>query len=499
MLAQPEPTEAAPSRSQSPPPTSQQVDASLLEAVSHLLHSGLISVSVTSCVRLVGLPPEVGSSATVGAEVALLPPFFSCSSEEAFIATAACTASELAAYRVALLRALTQASSVSSGPVEDSLRDTVFASALPTEWLQEHDDPAGLNCKLYRYQRRALSWMVWRESLGGEDGSGKAVAGPNKEDLRWKDATPEELMWEPIPLQGGQTVYLKAETHQVSVRPAPAAADSAPVMKAKAKVPMALKQLQGEPQSQNLRADRRPIVREQAQPMQSVGILADEMGLGKTVEVAALMLARPHTLRNQPALPALVPELASSLEPSKPNPATSAEALAAPEATLATHLQDADQPQPSKPAKQQRRELAQASVGRTGAPVLAGSTPVSGSHQIPVLPGKTQDPAAGPTAAPDSYHILDPSKPAIELARSTPASGSSLAVDLTGPVRQTGRAGRLAGPNIIITPATIMLQWQNELQRHSKLSVMVREWASPSCVEASWNREPGLFKRLLVM
>lgn len=246
---------------------------------------------------------------------------------------------------------------------------------------------------------------------------------------------------------------------------------------------MALKKLQGELQSQKLRADRKPIVRVQAQPMQSVGILADEMGLGKTVEVAALMLARPHTLRNQPALSALVPKLASSLDPSKPNLAPSAGALAAPKATLVTHLQDPDQPQPSKPAKRQKRELAQASGSKRGAPVLAGSTPVSGSHQIPVLPGKTQDPAAGSSAAPGSDQTLDPSEPATELAGTTPASGSNQAVDLTGHVRQTGRAGRLAGPNIIITPATIMLQWQNELQRHSKLRVMVRGWASPSCLE----------------
>lgn len=47
MLAQPVPTEAVPSISQSPSPLSQQLDADLLLAVSHLLHSGLISVTVS--------------------------------------------------------------------------------------------------------------------------------------------------------------------------------------------------------------------------------------------------------------------------------------------------------------------------------------------------------------------------------------------------------------------------------------------------------------------
>lgn len=34
-----------------------------------------------------------------------------------------------------------------AGPVEHNLRDTVFASALPTEWIQEHDDPDGESLK----------------------------------------------------------------------------------------------------------------------------------------------------------------------------------------------------------------------------------------------------------------------------------------------------------------------------------------------------------------
>ena len=60
--------------------------------------------------------------------------------------------------------------------VDDSsaLRDRVFALALPSDWHTEHGEPPGLTSTLYRYQRRALAWMLWRESLGDRRGGGDA-------------------------------------------------------------------------------------------------------------------------------------------------------------------------------------------------------------------------------------------------------------------------------------------------------------------------------------
>ena len=54
-----------------------------------------------------------------------------------------------------------------------NLRDQVFGLALPADWQLEAAEPPGLACSLFRYQKRCLSWLKWRESLGvGAGGDG---------------------------------------------------------------------------------------------------------------------------------------------------------------------------------------------------------------------------------------------------------------------------------------------------------------------------------------
>lgn len=55
-----------------------------------------------------------------------------------------------------------------------NLRDSVFRLALPEDWQLEAAEPPGLACTLFRYQRRCLAWLLWRESLGDAAGSGGA-------------------------------------------------------------------------------------------------------------------------------------------------------------------------------------------------------------------------------------------------------------------------------------------------------------------------------------
>ena len=44
-----------------------------------------------------------------------------------------------------------------------TLRDRVFKVIKPLDWNKEHVDPPGLKCSLYKYQRKALAWMKYRE------------------------------------------------------------------------------------------------------------------------------------------------------------------------------------------------------------------------------------------------------------------------------------------------------------------------------------------------
>ena len=45
-----------------------------------------------------------------------------------------------------------------------AVRDAVLRLAAPTTWDTELQDPPGMKCELFAYQRRALAWMAWRES-----------------------------------------------------------------------------------------------------------------------------------------------------------------------------------------------------------------------------------------------------------------------------------------------------------------------------------------------
>ncbi|CAG9463337.1 unnamed protein product [Pedinophyceae sp. YPF-701] len=142
----------------------------------------------------------------------------------------------------------------------ETVRDDVFAIIQPSGWMRASENPEGMRVPLYRYQRRALAWMEWRERQGtgdpdtqdGPSGGfaasmgqrGGGTAGPSSGSLL-------HALWEPVRLVGGAEVYVNMHTGEVS--------------------PTAV-----------LRTNEVPG-----------GILADEMGLGKSAEVIALMLSRP--------------------------------------------------------------------------------------------------------------------------------------------------------------------------------------------------------------
>ncbi|GFR52444.1 hypothetical protein Agub_g15018, partial [Astrephomene gubernaculifera] len=164
----------------------------------------------------------------------------------------------------------------------NDVRDEVFDIVAPRDWSVTHPDPPGLKCRLYRYQQRALAWMVWRETQpelgpeGCEDGEGRggdpaAAAASSSADGRVPapsssaaaaaaaaatahlgDFATQDLFWRRATLRDGQELWIS---------PFPGG---------------------------GVRKDPPP-----PPPRQRVGILAEEMGLGKTVEVIALMLARP--------------------------------------------------------------------------------------------------------------------------------------------------------------------------------------------------------------
>jgi hypothetical protein len=119
---------------------------------------------------------------------------------------------------------------------DDSLgtRDRIFGMVAPTDWQLEAAEPPGLACTLYRYQRRCLAWLKWRESLGGgnslaqergpaeSEGAAQAVqpaatagAGvkggvcPDSGSFKSKLQS-TSLLWQPIVLPSGQTVFRNA-------------------------------------------------------------------------------------------------------------------------------------------------------------------------------------------------------------------------------------------------------------------------------------------------
>ncbi|GIM15480.1 hypothetical protein Vretimale_18260, partial [Volvox reticuliferus] len=153
----------------------------------------------------------------------------------------------------------------------NDVRDEIFDIVAPRDWHSAQLDPQGLKCKLFPYQQRALSWMIWREtqpeleggnginSLDG-DGAAKldeqaavaAAAAAAAPTAHLGDFASQNLFWRRLEVVGGRELW---------VNPYPGG---------------------------GVRTAPPPPPR-----LQRVGILADEMGLGKTVEVIALMLSRP--------------------------------------------------------------------------------------------------------------------------------------------------------------------------------------------------------------
>ncbi|GAB4816117.1 hypothetical protein N2152v2_003163 [Parachlorella kessleri] len=134
-------------------------------------------------------------------------------------------------------------------PQPSELRDSLFRMVLPSDWQREEGEPPGLRCTLYRYQRRALSWMLWRESFSRGPGAapgGHPLAEGDPDSV--KSRRPRvSLAWQKVP---GQAVWWNPLERRLSRAPLPP-----------------------------------PF------PEVAGGLLCDEMGLGKTVEIIALVLA----------------------------------------------------------------------------------------------------------------------------------------------------------------------------------------------------------------
>ncbi|PRW05825.1 E3 ubiquitin- ligase SHPRH [Chlorella sorokiniana] len=164
----------------------------------------------------------------------------------------------------------------------NNLRDSVFRLALPEDWQLEAAEPPGLACTLFRYQRRCLAWLRWRESLGGAAGSGIA-----------DEAAGESVKPDPEAASGG------GDSPAVGAAPAdPHSRKSALPTTSLLWQPLVL--------PSGLRVWHNPLdggVRCQPVgpplPEVSGGLLCEEMGLGKTVEMMALFLANPPPYRQQ--------------------------------------------------------------------------------------------------------------------------------------------------------------------------------------------------------
>ncbi|KAK2077014.1 hypothetical protein QBZ16_005242 [Prototheca wickerhamii] len=136
-------------------------------------------------------------------------------------------------------------------------RARIFDLALPSDWQLEADQPPGLRCHLFRYQRRALSWMLWRESFAAGGAAPAALADADSARSRV-----DELgrLLDPVRLPGGQLVCYDPTSASVV------------------------------PEGSSLGSDL-------VAPQAPGGLLCDEMGLGKTVEIISLILANPPTWR----------------------------------------------------------------------------------------------------------------------------------------------------------------------------------------------------------
>ncbi len=119
----------------------------------------------------------------------------------------------------------------------ETLRDNVFREVKPVDWTRECEDPEGLQCSLYSYQRRALAWMLFRE---GDRGFGDVESVKAKRYPSIRN----------VPIAGIRGSRVMYDFHANVFTESPV-------------------------------LEKQPLG----------GILCDEMGLGKTVEMLALILA----------------------------------------------------------------------------------------------------------------------------------------------------------------------------------------------------------------
>ena len=94
-----------------------------------------------------------------------------------------------------------------------NLRDEVLAIIRPDGWTEVAPQPSGLKRQLYRYQRRALAWMLWREQHHGLSGGAERGSRGAAAHLRAEDAHP---LWRRTLLPSGATVFVNIRTGSVS-------------------------------------------------------------------------------------------------------------------------------------------------------------------------------------------------------------------------------------------------------------------------------------------
>lgn len=86
---------------------------------------------------------------------------------------------------------------------EGNPRDSIFELALPSDWRLEAPEPPGLCCTLFRYQRRCLAWLKWRESLGSTGQLGAGFDGTADPGSRKVALPSTNLRWQPLSLPSG--------------------------------------------------------------------------------------------------------------------------------------------------------------------------------------------------------------------------------------------------------------------------------------------------------
>jgi len=158
-------------------------------------------------------------------------------------------------------------------------RDRIFELVLPSDWQLEAGEPPGLACTLFRYQRRCLSWLKWRESLGGPGSSGGGGAGGANAEGGDKEHGSH----------AAAAAAAKAADHNQPAAAAAAPPAAAPdAHSAKAALPATNLEWQPVVLPSGLRVYYNPVegcVRRQpvTPPLPEVpgGLLCDEMGLGE--------------------------------------------------------------------------------------------------------------------------------------------------------------------------------------------------------------------------